>query len=46
MIKQDVKDTMLVNNNIKWALVGSTNLQLQGMQIEPPRDLDTIEKGR
>lgn len=32
---------ILEQNNIKWALVGSTNLYIQGMQIEP-NDLDVI----
>ncbi len=45
MVNQDIKRAIkiiyekLTNNNIKWVLVGSTNMQLQGMQIEP-RDLD------
>ena len=32
---------ILEQNDIKWALVGSTNLYIQGMQIEP-NDLDII----
>lgn len=31
----------LESNNIKWALVGSMNMQLQGMNVQP-RDLDVI----
>lgn len=30
-----------IGHDIKWALVGSTNMQIQGMQIEP-RDLDIV----
>ncbi len=47
MTSQDIKDAIktiherLKNNNVKWALVGSTNLQLQGMHVEP-RDLDIV----
>lgn len=31
----------LQNNKIKWALVGSTNMQLQGMNVQP-HDLDIV----
>lgn len=31
----------LERNKIKWALVGSTNLQLQGMEVQP-HDLDIV----
>jgi len=34
---------LLKDNNIKWALIGSTNLALQGMNINP-NDLDIIVK--
>lgn len=32
---------ILENNKIKWALVGSTNMQLQGMNVQP-HDLDIV----
>ena len=47
MINQDIKKSIkiiherLENKNIKWALAGSTNMQLQGMQAKP-RDLDIV----
>ncbi len=31
----------LEDNKIKWALVGSTNMQLQGMDVQP-HDLDVV----
>lgn len=34
-------DERMKENNIKWALVGSTNLAIQGMKIIP-RDLDIL----
>lgn len=51
MMNENIKEAikiiheLLGQNNIKWALVGSTNLQLQGMQIEP-RDLDIVIQHR
>lgn len=47
MIDNDFKKAIkiiherLERNKIKWALVGSTNLQLQGMEVQP-RDLDIV----
>lgn len=47
MVNQDIKEAIkiiherLVNNSIKWALVGTTNMRLQGMQVEP-HDLDVV----
>lgn len=45
MVNQNTKEAIKIIHerlvNIKWALVGSTNMQLQGMQIEP-RDLDIV----
>ncbi|MGV8171452.1 MAG: nucleotidyltransferase domain-containing protein [Candidatus Woesearchaeota archaeon] len=32
---------LLNENNISWALIGSTNMQLQGMNVNP-RDLDIV----
>lgn len=32
---------LMNENKIKWALIGSTNMQLQGMDINP-RDLDIV----
>jgi len=36
-----VLNKKLKKNNIKWALIGTTNLALQGMNINP-RDLDIV----
>lgn len=47
MITEKFKKTIkiihkrLENNKIKWALVGSTNMQLQGMNVSP-HDLDIV----
>lgn len=47
MINQDIKNAIKIihkrldDNQIKWALVGSTNMKLQGMETEP-RDLDIV----
>lgn len=47
MVNKDIKEAIriiherLENKKIKWALVGSTNMQLQGIQVEP-RDLDIV----
>lgn len=46
-INQNIKEALkiihekLSKNNIKWALAGTTNMQLQGMQVEP-HDLDIV----
>jgi predicted nucleotidyltransferase len=51
MVNQNIKDAIktiherLTNNDIKWALVGSTNMQLQEMHVEP-RDLDIVIQHR
>lgn len=47
MITEKFKKTIkiihkrLENNKINWALVGSTNMQLQGMNVQP-HDLDVV----
>ncbi len=47
MLNENFKDALkiiqkrLTENNIKWAVVGSTNIQLQGMSVQP-RDLDIV----
>ncbi len=49
MVNQNIKEAIktihkiLEQNKIKWALVGSTNMLLQGMHVET-RDLDIILK--
>ncbi len=46
-VNQNVKESIktihkiLGQNGIRWALVGSANMQFQGMQVEP-RDLDIV----
>ncbi len=51
MISENFKEAIktiygkLESSNIKWALVGSTNMQLQGMETHP-RDLDIIMQYR
>jgi hypothetical protein len=47
VITKDFKDAIkiihekLEKNNIKWALIGSTNMAIQGIDVKP-RDLDII----
>jgi hypothetical protein len=47
MMNPDFKDAILIlskllnKNQIKWALIGSANLQLQGVNIEP-NDIDIV----
>jgi len=49
MINENFKQTikivqeLLNKNNIKWAIIGSTNIQLQGMDVNP-NDLDIVIK--
>jgi len=47
MLNQNLSDAIKIirerldDNQIKWALVGSANMKLQGMEVEP-RDLDIV----